>query len=62
MHNSADFTATRDSDELDRIVATATENAKAKNARLRQLKERNEAYLAERRGEDETDEDQTLEL
>ena len=31
-------------EELKRIVSTATERARAKNTRLRLLKERNEAY------------------
>jgi hypothetical protein len=43
------------SEELRRIVATATERARAKNARLRLLKERNQSYLASRR--DELDDD-----
>jgi hypothetical protein len=34
-------------------VASAIQKAKAKNARLRLLKERNENYLAERRDYDE---------
>ena len=34
-------------------VASAVEKAKAKNARLRLMKERNENYLAERRDDDE---------
>ena len=37
--------------ELKRIVTTATERARAKNARLRLLKERNEAYLAAHKDE-----------
>jgi hypothetical protein len=34
-------------------VATAIQKAKAKNARLRLMKERNENYLAERRDEED---------
>jgi hypothetical protein len=40
-------------------VATAIQKAKAKNARLRLMKERNEHYLAEQRGEDAADEELT---
>jgi hypothetical protein len=43
-------------------VVTAAEKAKAKNVRLRLMKERNENYLAERRDEQETDEELTKEL
>ena len=43
-------------DDLRKIVAKATENARAKNARLKLMKERNELYLAARRAElDEDD-------
>ena len=49
-------------DEQRRIVAKAIQDAKFKNARLRHLKERHERYLAEQRGEDATDEDETKEL
>jgi hypothetical protein len=45
------LTAEDRSDELKRIVTTATERARAKNARLRLLKERNEAYLAAHKDE-----------
>ena len=44
------------------VVATAIEKAKAKNARLRLMKERNENYLAERRDEIDADEELTKEL
>ena len=44
-------------------AATAVEKAKAKNARLRLMKERNESYLAERRDyDDEANDDLTKEL
>ena len=44
-------------------VATAVEKARAKNARLRLMKERNENYLAERRDyDDEANDDFTKEL
>ena len=36
-----------------KVFVTAIEKAKAKNARLRLMKERNENYLAERRDENE---------
>jgi hypothetical protein len=38
------------------------QTAKAKNARLRLMKERNENYLAEQRDEQETDDELTKEL
>jgi hypothetical protein len=38
-------------EELKQIVSTATERARAKNTRLRLLKERNEAYLAAHKDE-----------
>ena len=44
------------------VAATAIEKAKAKNARLRLMKERNENYLAERRDEIDADEELTKEL
>ena len=48
-------------EERAKVAAKASENAKAKNVRLRLLKARNENYLAERR--DESDgEDKTKEL
>jgi hypothetical protein len=43
-------------EEKQTVVASAIKKAKAKNARLRLMKERNENYLAERRGEYEEDE------
>jgi len=43
-------------------LATASQKAKAKTARLRLLKERNENYLAEQRDEHEADEELTKEL
>jgi hypothetical protein len=39
------------SQELRQIVSTATERARAKHARLRLLKERNEAYMAAHKDE-----------
>jgi len=48
---------------IDPTVAAAIQIAKAKNARLRLMKERNEHYLAERRDdEDESMDDQIKEL
>ena len=44
------------------VVVTAIHRAKAKNARLRLMKERNENYLAEQRDEEATDEEVTKEL
>ena len=62
MQENQEFKPDNSNEELNRIIAKATESAKAKNARLRQLKERNENYLAERKDENDTDEDQTPEL
>ena len=56
------------SENVDRIVARATAVARAKNDRLRRLKERNELYLAAKRAElgldadDEFDDEVTREL
>jgi hypothetical protein len=50
------------SEQRNKVVLTAVEKAKAKNARLRLMKERNENYLAERRDEHEADDDLTKEL
>jgi hypothetical protein len=44
------------------VVVTAIHKAKAKNARLRLMKERNENYLAEQRDEDAADEELTKEV
>ena len=44
------------------VVVTAIQKAKAKNARLNLMKERNENYLAEQRDEDAADEELTKEL
>lgn len=41
----------RDWAELDSVVARAMKNARAKNARLKLLKERHEIYLESRRAE-----------
>jgi hypothetical protein len=49
------------SDHMVKVIAKAAEIARAKNARLRLMKERNENYLAEHR-EYETDEEKTREL
>jgi hypothetical protein len=49
------------SDHMIKVIAKAAEIARAKNARLRHMKERNENYLAEHR-EYDTDEDKTREL
>jgi hypothetical protein len=49
-------------EERAKAVAKAIEHAKAKNARLRLMKARNENYLAEQRDEHEPDEDKTEEL
>ena len=45
-----------------KAVGTAIERAKAKNARLRLMKERNENYLAEQKYEHEAEEELTKEL
>jgi hypothetical protein len=49
-------------EERAKAVAQAIEHAKAKNARLRLMKARNENYLAEQRDEREPEEDRTEEL
>ena len=49
-------------DHMNKVIAKPTEDAKAKNTRLRNLKERNENYLAERKEDEDTDEDKTKEL
>ena len=55
-------------ENVDRIVARATASARAKNDRLRKLKERNELYLANKRAElgmdddDDFDDEVTREL
>jgi hypothetical protein len=43
-------------------IVKRTQTAKATNARLRLMKERNENYLAEQRDENETDDELTKEL
>ena len=49
--------------ELDhKVVMTAIERAKAKNARLRLMKERNENYRAEQKDQYEMDDELTKEL
>ena len=45
-----------------KVVMTAIERAKAKNARFRLMKERNENYLAEQKDEHEVDDELTKEL
>ena len=68
MRDASSFTPEDRSEELKKIVAKATENARAKNARLRLLRERNQIYLASRRdeldedGEDYVDQEFTREL
>ena len=68
MRDASSFTPEDRSEELKQIVAKATENARAKNARLRLLRERNQIYLASRRdeldedGEDYVDQEFTREL
>ena len=54
--------AEEDTEEKQTVAGTAIKQAKAKNARLRLMKERSENYLAERRGEDEADDELTEEL
>ena len=49
------------SEHMKKIIGKAAETARAKNARLRHLKERNENYLAEQK-EYDTDEEKTPEL
>ena len=51
-----------ENDTRKEVVMTAIQRAKAKNARLRLMKERNENYLAEQREEDEEDDELTKEL
>ena len=55
MHQSRDFHDQHD--ELSRIIADATARARAKQARLRLMKERNELYLASRREEQDDEDD-----
>ena len=62
MPEADNFKPQNRDEQLNRIVREATERARAKTARLRHLKERNELYLAEQRGEDDRDEDETKEL
>jgi hypothetical protein len=50
------------SNHMKEVIAKATEVAKAKHTRLRTLKERNENYLAERKEEEDGDDDKTKEL
>jgi hypothetical protein len=52
--------ATAKPSEID--VVEGTQTAKAKNARLRLMKERNENYLAKQRDENDTDDELTREL
>jgi hypothetical protein len=46
---------------VDRIVARATASARAKNDRLKKMKERNELYLANKRAELGTEDDDDFE-
>jgi len=52
----------RNNGSPDKLVRSAIERAKAKTARLRLMKERNENYLAEQREEHSDAEDLTGEL
>ena len=52
----------RVAEQKETAVAIASQKAKAKTARLRLMKERNENYLAEQRDEHEADEELTKEL
>ena len=67
MQETNDLKATG-RENVDRIVARATASARAKNDRLRKLKERNELYLASKRAElgmddeDDFDDEVTREL
>jgi hypothetical protein len=61
MNEAQEFQSNNSREDLNKIIASATERAKAKNARLRHMKERNENYLAERR-EYDSDEEKTPEL
>jgi hypothetical protein len=49
-------------DERNELIYEAIKKAKAKSERLRLLKARHEHYLAERREDDDFDEEQTAEL
>jgi hypothetical protein len=62
MEGTANFKPNNNNDDMSEAIATAMEHAKAKHERLRHLKERNENYLAERRDNEEPDEDRTREL
>jgi hypothetical protein len=62
MPDAENPTTNQNNERLSKIVAKATENARAKNARLRHLKERNENYLAERKDYEDSDEERTQEL
>jgi hypothetical protein len=55
MQESRDLHAQQN--ELSRIIADATTRARAKQARLRLMKERNELYVASRREETGDDDD-----
>ena len=56
------FMAAEPKEIVEPTIVLAIQNAKAKNARLRLMKERNEHYLAEHRGEDGADDEFTNEL
>jgi hypothetical protein len=62
MNEQVDDEARINGERVKNTAAEATEMAKAKNGRLNHMRERNENYLAERRGEEEKQEDQTEEL
>jgi hypothetical protein len=56
------FMAAEPKEFVEPTIVSAIQNAKAKNARLRLMKERNEHYLAEHRGEDGADDEFLYEL
>jgi hypothetical protein len=63
MQEQEDFMGqTFSEQQLKKTTAEVLEKAKAKNARLSHMKERNDNYLAERRDEEGREEDQTKEL
>jgi hypothetical protein len=56
------MSAAEPKEAVEPVVMSAIQKAKAKNARLRLMKERNENYLAEQRDEEAGEEEQTREL
>jgi hypothetical protein len=61
MSEAQELDPNNNREDMKKIIARATEQAKARNARLRHMKERNENYLAERR-EYDNEEEKTPEL